>query len=560
MNINKQQLKKILRLIENNPSLLEELTQFETNDISLRDYIKKAWPIIDGSKYIHNWHIDCLAEHLEALYERQIKKLIICIPPRMGKSQICSVAYPTWVWTKDPSTQIYTASYSKELCDRDAWRSRLLIQSSWYQQHWGDLFTLAQDSNRKNFYHNDKSGYRLALSTQSGSTGHGYHLLIIDDPHKATDVTSRAKREAVINWYTDAMSTRANDSNAIQIVIGQRLHHKDLIGFLIEQGDWEIIKLPMEYVPTTHITAIGWKDPRTIPRELLFPKRFSREDVDKLKINLRTPSNIAAQLQQEPTPEEGSIIQRNWIKHYSIKPKNYDRYILSFDFSMGGDIVSTDNSYAAGVVILEADDNYFVVDSERVQSNFSDQIRLAERLYNRHKNYLSHIIIEAEAAGKAIESILKEKIKDVNLVLFKPNQLNDKIHRLELCLDLFENGRVIFPDQEYLYARWYVEFVDELLKFPKAANDDQVDALIQGLLWMRLNKTGKRINMLYEHFLENKIKPLDIQFKGFKKLDEFKKYSYDEHDEPFFKKEDKEEKNDFIFERLESYKRVKNLF
>lgn len=559
MTINKQQLKKLLSLIEQNPSLLESFLQNESNNISLREYIKRVWPIIDGSKYIHNWHIDCLADHLEALYQRQIKKLIICIPPRMGKSQICSVAYPTWVWTKDPSTQIYTASYSKELCDRDAWRSRLLIQSSWYQKRWGDLFTLAQDSNRKNFYHNDKNGYRLALSTQSGSTGHGYHLLIIDDPHKATDVTSRAKREAVINWYTDAMSTRANDSNAIQIVIGQRLHHKDLIGFLIEQGDWEIIKLPMEYVPTNHITAIGWQDPRTVPRELLFPARFSREDVNKLKANLRTPSNIAAQLQQEPTPEEGSIIQRNWIKHWTVKPKNYDRFVLSFDFSMGGDIVSIDNSYAAGVVILEHNDNYFVLDAERVQSNFSEQIKLAERLYTRYKEHISHIIIEAEAAGKAIESILKEKIKDANLVLFKPNQLNDKIHRLELCLDLFESGRVLFPDQEYIYSKWYAEFIDELLKFPKAANDDQVDALVQGLLWLRLNKTGKQIQMLYEHFMENNVKPLQTRTVKLNKLDEFQKYGYDEFDKPFFKKEETEE-DVFIFERLKDYKRVKHLF
>ncbi|MFN7161364.1 MAG: terminase, partial [Candidatus Gracilibacteria bacterium] len=293
--MNKETIKAILDLIEKNPELIKLAESTMKTQLGLAAFIKSAWPFIDGSKYIHNWHIDCISEHLEALFNREIKKLIICIPPRMGKSQICSVCFPAWVWTKDPTQQIYSASYSRELCDRDSWRSRLLISSEWYQSQWGSLFSLATDSNRKNFYHNNKGGYRLSLSTQAGSTGHGYDILIIDDPHKATDVVSRSKREAVIHWYTDAISTRANNNNAVQIVIGQRLHHKDLIGFLIDSSDWEILKLPMEYIPTTYVTKIGWKDPRRYKGELLFPARFNDEDVAKLKLSLKTPANIAAQ-------------------------------------------------------------------------------------------------------------------------------------------------------------------------------------------------------------------------------------------------------------------------
>ncbi len=277
--------KKVKKEIETS---LKKKAEEET--ISLREYIKLVWPVIDGSPYVHNWHIDCLSDHLEALYRREIKKLIICIPPRMGKSQICSVCFPTWVWTRSPETQIYTASYSNDLCIRDSWKSRLLINSDLYQSRWGRLFKLREDSNRKNRYDNDKNGYRLALSTNSSSTGHGYDLLIIDDPHKATDVKSISKREAVIHWYTDAISTRANNpENAIQIVIGQRLHQMDLIGYLLAMGGWELLKLPMEYVPTNHVTSIGWRDPRTIEGELLFPERFNMEAVYKLKQDLGSP-------------------------------------------------------------------------------------------------------------------------------------------------------------------------------------------------------------------------------------------------------------------------------
>ena len=484
---NPELVKALIEALEKNPELVRAITGEEPRQsLGFSSFIKAAWPYIDGSKYVHNWHIDCIADHLEALFRREIKRLIICIPPRMGKSQICSVCFPSWVWTKDPTQQIYSASYSRELCDRDSWRSRLLILSSWYQSQWGTSFQLATDSNRKNFYHNNKGGYRLALSTQAGSTGHGYDILIIDDPHKATDVNSRAKREAVIHWYTDAISTRANNNNAVQIVIGQRLHYKDLIGFLMDSGDWEVLKLPMEYIPTTYVTKIGWKDPRQYKGELLFPTRFNHDDVAKLKASLRTPSNIAAQLQQEPSPSEGAIIQKNWLKHYDAAPVSFDRCVLSLDFSLGGNINSLEYSYAAGVVVGERSGTFFILSVDRIQDNFTKQIEMAKNLYSANRYRLSHVVIEQEAAGRAVEVVLKDFI-DIPIIMFHPQTLKDKVSRLEMCLDMFQEGRVRLPNQAFIYQPWYDEFLDELLKFPKASHDDQVDALVQALLWFRLN-------------------------------------------------------------------------
>lgn len=470
-------------------------TQKKTNNICLKDFIKNAWNYIDGAVFVDNWHIDAIAEHLEALFSRDIRKLLICIPPRMAKSQICSVCFPTWVWLKDPSTQIYTASYSTELCIRDSWKSRLLINTPWYKNLSNGIFKLSEDSNRKNRYDNDKNGYRLALSTNSSSTGHGYDLLIIDDPHKATDVHSRAKRESVLKWYSDAMSTRANNPDtAIQIVIGQRLHENDLIGFLQESGEWELLKLPMEYVPTTHITSIGWKDPRTIPGELLFPARYNKDAVERLKKDLRTPYNISAQLQQNPIPEEGLLIAEADFSYFDFRPRDIEKAVISWDTNLGKEIKdSLDYSYTCGVVILESNEKYYIDYVVRTQEDFHKQLQIVSNVIHKFKNIINVHLLENKSSSFALESMLKKAFPDIKFILINPKEIGgDKISRLNLCLDLFKDKKIYIPSENYvtINTNWVEDFKKELLRFPYGANDDQVDALTQGLIWLRMNKTN----------------------------------------------------------------------
>jgi hypothetical protein len=55
---------------------------------------------------LENWHIDLLAEYLEAVTAGQIKRLLINMPPRYAKSTCVSIMWPTWVWARSP---IFTA-------------------------------------------------------------------------------------------------------------------------------------------------------------------------------------------------------------------------------------------------------------------------------------------------------------------------------------------------------------------------------------------------------------------------------------------------------------------
>jgi hypothetical protein len=69
----------------------------------LRLYIRQAWHVVEPSTvYLENWHIDLIAEHLEAVTAGQIKRLLINMPPRYAKSTCVSTMWPTWVWAREP--------------------------------------------------------------------------------------------------------------------------------------------------------------------------------------------------------------------------------------------------------------------------------------------------------------------------------------------------------------------------------------------------------------------------------------------------------------------------
>jgi hypothetical protein len=69
----------------------------------LRLYIREAWHVVEPSTvYLENWHIDLIAEYLEAVTAGQIKRLLINMPPRYAKSRCVSIMWPTWVWAREP--------------------------------------------------------------------------------------------------------------------------------------------------------------------------------------------------------------------------------------------------------------------------------------------------------------------------------------------------------------------------------------------------------------------------------------------------------------------------
>src|ERR1700690_1651625 len=162
---------------------LLELDRFECES-SLYEFLKRAWKYMEPAPFTEGWHLGAICEHLQAVCDGEITRLMIHEPPRHGKSLTVSVAFPAWVWaqseishTSGPSVPFLFASYADKLSLRDSVKCRRLIESPYYQARWGSKFQLASDQNQKSRFSNDKGGERLITSIGAGVTGEGGNII-----------------------------------------------------------------------------------------------------------------------------------------------------------------------------------------------------------------------------------------------------------------------------------------------------------------------------------------------------------------------------------------------
>ena len=230
------------------PSLVAEI-ESEMARRSLREFVRQAWHVVEpATPYIPGWHLDAICDHLEAVSRREIRNLLINMPPRHMKSLAVSVFWPCWEWATWPERKWLFSSYAASLSIRDSLKCRRLIESPWYQANWGDRFQLTGDQNAKQRFENNKSGYRLATSVGGTATGEGGDRIVVDDPHNVNEAESDLVRRGVIDWWDQVMSTRLNDpKTGAKVIVMQRVHEADLAGHVLAQGGYEHLCLPAEY-------------------------------------------------------------------------------------------------------------------------------------------------------------------------------------------------------------------------------------------------------------------------------------------------------------------------
>ena len=450
--------------------------------LPFRDYIREAWRIVEPStEYVPGWHIDAISDHLEAVTRGEIRNLLLNLPPRHMKSLLVSVFWPTWAWTFDPSVRWLFTSYTQSLSTRDSLKSRRIIQSSWYQRHWGSMFELTSDQNVKTRYENDKTGYRISTSVGGSATGEGASCLVCDDGHNVNEVESDTRRQTVLDWWDQVMSTRLDDpKTGCKVIVMQRIHENDLSGHVLEQGGYEHLCLPAEYEPREYVTSIGFVDPRTQPDEPLWPERFGTPELDELKRRMGSYA-AAGQLQQRPSPAEGGVIKRHWWQWYDEVPPKFEEQLQSWDCAFKD---KSSSDYVVGQVWGRRGAKKYLLDQTRARLTFTgtlDAIRKMSAKWPQAKAKL----VEDKANGTAVLDTLKREID--GLIAVEPR--GGKESRAHAVTPTIEAGDVYLPRA----ASWSAEFCEECAAFPNGAHDDQVDAMTQAL--SRMLKREKLIIM-----------------------------------------------------------------
>jgi hypothetical protein len=271
----------------------------------LHDFVEQAWAIVEpGCPFIDGWHIWAICEHLEAVADGRIKRLLINVPPGCGKSLLVCVFWACWVWGPQnrPHTRWLFASYGQELSTRDSLKCRQILESDWYQEYWGDRVQLVADQNQKTKFQNSAGGWRLATSTGGRGTGEHPDFVVWDDPHNVNDVESQVERERVSTWRAATITLRGMARDVREVGIMQRLHRDDLSGWMLnthkEGLDHLCLPMRFESAAMTKPTSLGWTDPRVSDGELLWPNGIDARTVADKEGQLGHYAE--GQLQQRP--------------------------------------------------------------------------------------------------------------------------------------------------------------------------------------------------------------------------------------------------------------------
>jgi predicted phage terminase large subunit-like protein len=274
---------------------------------------------------------------------------------------------------------------------------------------------------------------------------------------------------------------------------GFLVHNCDLIGTILETDEamWEVIRLPMEYEPTTFVSSIGWSDPRTQEGEILWPERFPPFEVTRLKKELGS-YGFAAQYQQRPAAKEGGIIKRDWINYYptpfnSYLLKDFSLIIQSWDLSF-----SNTGDYTVGQVWGKRGPHKYLLDEVRGKWTFTEQLREIRNLKAKWPQ-TRIILVENAANGAAAIDSLRREIP--GLIAINPKEIGggDKETRVAACSLDFEAGNIYIPSLQI--AEWVKDYVQELTTFPKAKYDDSADATAMALNWFA-SKAGNNIGLM----------------------------------------------------------------
>jgi predicted phage terminase large subunit-like protein len=425
-------------------------------------------------------HIEVMASRLEACRQGNVRRMIVNLPPRSLKSHCVTVAFPAWLLGHNPAGQIICASYGQDLADKHARDSCTLILSQFYRRLFPET-RLSVEKQAVSEFITTVQGFRMATSVGGVLTGRGADIIIIDDPLKPDEALSETKRTSVNEWYDNTLLSRLNNKESgIIIIVMQRLHQDDLVGHVLEQGNWELISFPAIAEEDETHDYEDWSGPHSFIRkkgDVLHPERESLATLMEMRKRMGE-YNFQSQYQQSPAPPGGAMVKTKWLQYYDVLPERFWFVVQSWDTAnKSGEL----NDYSVCTTWGVYDCKRYLLDVFRQRLNFPELKRAV--CAQAAKFSPNWVVIEDKASGT---QLLQDLRRDVfGLKPYQPPSGSDKLMRFFAQTAEFENGRALLPRS----APWLDDYVKEITSFPGSKYDDQVDSTAQALDYLNTHRS-----------------------------------------------------------------------
>ena len=451
------------------------------------------------TEFLVNWHIEVMAAELEACRRGETKRLIINLNPRALKSHCTTVAFPAWLLGHDASAQIICVSYGQDLANKHAIDCRTLLGSDFYQSIFSTR--LSSEKQAVQEFMTTQKGVRLATSVGGVLTGRGASYIIIDDPQKPEETLSDTQRKTTNQWFDQTLYSRLNDKRTgCIIIVTQRLHEDDLVGHVLSQSNWKVVRFPAiaEEDESYDIkTPYATRHFHRRAGEALHP---AREPLDVLQ-NIRETQgeyHFSGQYQQAPAPFGGGMVKVAWFKTYTTKelPSKFDLILQSWDTANKPTQLA---DYSVCTSWGVKDKQVYLLHVLRKRLDYPALKRAV--IEQAHAFQPTEILIEDKSSGtQLIQELIHEGMYGVRR--YEPTM--DKVMRLHSVTSTIENGFVHLPEK----AEYLAEFLHELTSFAKAKYDDQTDSTSQALEWLKQHYIGQEFGLL--KYLRRKAEKLGL--------------------------------------------------
>lgn len=385
---------------------------------------------------------------------------VVSCPPRTGKSRLLAIWTAAWALMENPDLEIVIVSYADDLAQAHSREIRKIIN----EHHEFLGYRLAQDKTAVGQWRVDgHEGGVLATGINSGVTGFGADLMIIDDPVKdAAEADSKAHRKRVLNEYQSTLSTRVHPGGSVLLVM-TRWHEEDLAGELLkrEPERWRRTNIPAVSDPKI-VDALG----RAPGVAMVSALGFTPEHFAALRRTVGERVWFALYC-GEPKAPTGGLVKSAWLDDWRMPaaPSASVFTVVAVDPSDSGKgdscgLVATSLT-VGGVTAMIADKSAPMTSDEWARESVKLAIAVGA----------SQITVEGFAARETYTRVVKEAIaraiargdlnRDIAVTSWPPKgrpRVGDAIARSSALLQALEVGTCrlagYFPDFEAKAIAW----------------------------------------------------------------------------------------------------------